>query len=97
MLPKHLNLQILSDNTDFQLFDCGDDDLNDFLVSNAYQSMTRRMSFYHCRRLSNSIHFLREKRFRISDTKRRKRSYKINVLRFVPLTLTIHPLSIRIC
>ena len=44
MLPKHLNLQILSDNTDFQLFNCGDDDLNDFLVSNAYQSMTRRMS-----------------------------------------------------
>jgi len=44
MQPKHLNLQILSDKTDLQSFDCGDDDLNDFLVNNAYQSMIRRMS-----------------------------------------------------
>ncbi len=26
MQPKHLNLQILSDKTDLQSFDCGDDD-----------------------------------------------------------------------
>lgn len=44
MLPKHLNLQILSNNTDLQSFNCGDDDLNDFLISNASQSMARRMS-----------------------------------------------------
>lgn len=44
MLPKHLNLQILSENTNLQLFDCGDEDLNDFLVNNAYQSMGSRMS-----------------------------------------------------
>ena len=44
MQPKHLNLQILSEQVDLHSFNCGDEDLNDFLINNAYQSMMHRMS-----------------------------------------------------
>lgn len=44
MQPKHLNLQILSEQVDLHSFNCGDEDLNDFLINNAYQSMIHRMS-----------------------------------------------------
>lgn len=44
MQPKHLNLQILLEQTDLHSFNCGDEDLNDFLINNAYQSMMHRMS-----------------------------------------------------
>ena len=33
MQPKHLNLQILSEQVDLHSFNCGDEDLNDFLIN----------------------------------------------------------------
>ncbi len=55
MLPKHLNLQILSDNTDFQLFNCGDDDLNSQkhqlgrLILDYVKSLTLNQQLAGCR------------------------------------------------